>query len=87
MLSVLPAVKRATETTQESSGSTLRETIVCSAVTICAPATMTSTQLCGKAAWPPLPSSLTTKKSADAIAAPLRIEISPTGSFGALCRA
>ncbi len=86
MLSMSPAVKRATETTQESSGSTLRETIVCSAVTICAPATMTSMQLCGKAAWPPLPSSLTTKKSADAIAAPLRSEISPTGSLGALCR-
>ena len=35
MLLAEPAVKSATETTQESSGSTLRETIVCSAVTIC----------------------------------------------------
>jgi len=39
----VPASKRVTETTQESSGSTLRDTMVCKAITICAPRTTGST--------------------------------------------
>ncbi len=51
---VAPAIPYGvTDTTTESTGPTLREAMVCSALTICAPATIGSMQSCGCAAWPP----------------------------------
>src|SRR5215469_13133960 len=43
-----------TETTAGSSGSTLRATMDCSWLIICAPTRIVSTARCGRAAWPPL---------------------------------
>ena len=45
-----------TETTAESSGSTLRDTIDCSAFTTWLPTRTGSMHSCGRAAWPPRPS-------------------------------
>ena len=78
-MNVVPASNRVTETTQESSGSTLRAAMLCSAVTICAPATIGSRPAWGWAAWPPRPSILMVKRSAEASSVPLRIANAPTG--------
>jgi hypothetical protein len=44
-----------TETTADSIGSTVRETIVWSAWTMAVPTMIGSTVVCGLAAWPPTP--------------------------------
>ena len=73
------------ETTAASSGSTLRETIDCSATTSCAPTSTGSIVLCGHAAWPPTPSMVMLMRLPDAMYAPGRIANLPTSSPGELC--
>ncbi len=52
-LCAVPALKRATVTTTRSPGGALRETMLCSACTICAPTTIGSIEAWGKAACAP----------------------------------
>ena len=52
-----------TETTTDWIGSALREAMVCRAVTIWQAITVVSTDMCGCAAWPPLPVTWTVKLS------------------------
>ena len=73
------------EITAASSGSTLRETIDCSATINCAPTSTESIDLCGRAAWPPRPSMAILISSIDAMYGPDRIANLPSGSPGALC--
>ena len=47
--------------------------------------TTVSTHSCGRAAWPPLPSSVIVKRSAAAIIGPGRMAKAPTGMPGMLC--
>ena len=74
-----------TLTTPASSGSTLRATMVCSAVTICAAATMGSMPRWGMAPWAPVPSTVMVNSSQAAIMGPVRTAISPAGRPGQLC--
>ena len=85
MLLAVPALNWVIEMTLESKGSTLREVMVCKAVTICAPTMTGSMQRCGIAPWPPLPSIVIVISSAAAISGPLRIANEPTGEPGQLC--
>ena len=82
-----PAWNTPTVTTADCSGSTLRDTIDCSAMTMLEPATIGSALKCGIAACPPLPRTAMTTRSAEASAAPLRKASVPTGCPGALCSA
>ena len=59
----LPAWNSQIEITADSSGSTLRDTIDCSAVISCEPTRTESMQMCGRAAWPPSPSILMSMES------------------------
>ncbi|MNE50443.1 hypothetical protein D3C80_1450170 [compost metagenome] len=54
-----------------SCGLTLRETILCKAITIEAQTTTGSTALCGTAPWPPVPMTLIVTVSALAMNGPL----------------
>jgi hypothetical protein len=54
-LFALPAWIAPTVTTAIFCGSTLRETTVCSAITMLEAATTVSVALCGIAPWPPKP--------------------------------
>jgi hypothetical protein len=74
-----------TVSTTLCSGSTLRETTVCSVTTICAATSVVSTALCGSAAWPPRPVTTISNSSAEACSGPGRVTISPMGTPGALC--
>ena len=65
-LYALPLWKPHTLTTTESSGSTLRETMLRKPEMISAPTMMGSTVSCGMAPWPPLPCTVISKLSADA---------------------
>ncbi len=84
-LSALPAWNVQIDTTAASTGSTLRDTIDCSALTICAPTRIGSIAMWGRAAWPPTPSISTVRLSVAAMTGPLRIENAPSGSPGKLC--
>src|SRR5215475_3808469 len=84
-LSVLPAWNVEIETTAESTGSTLRDTIVWIWLTMCAPITIGSTTRCGRAAWPPTPSMRIVMRSAAAMIGPWRMANWPTGRPGKLC--
>ncbi len=84
-LKASPAFTVQTETTTESSGSALRDAMVCRAVITWAEMTTGSMQSCGRAAWPPLPSMVIVKRSAAAIMAPGRMANWPTGTPGILC--
>ena len=72
------------DTTAGSSGSTTRETMVCAAVTIAAAATIGSRARCGKAAWPPTPSTVMWNFPVEAIAGPRTTPNAPTGTPGQL---
>jgi hypothetical protein len=84
-LKVSPARTLHTETTADASGSTVRATTVCRAVMTWLATTTGSMQSCGRAAWPPLPSMVSVKRSAAAIMGPGRIAKVPTGMPGMLC--
>ena len=86
-LFTVPAWNMPTVTTAEASGSMLRATIDCSAITMLAPATIGSQLKCGIAACPPLPRTVMTTRSAEASAGPLRKPSVPSGWPGALCSA
>ncbi len=81
-LSVVPAWNTQIETTADSSGSTLRDTIDWIWLTICAPTRTVSTESCGRAAWPPTPSMSIVTVSAEAIVGPGRMPNRPSGSPG-----
>ena len=81
-LSVSPAWNWVIETTTASSGSTARDAIDWTAVTMCAPTSTGSTVVCGQAACPPRPSMVMSMRSADAISAPGRMANAPTGRPG-----
>jgi hypothetical protein len=68
-----------TLTTAGLSGGTLRETMVCNAVTICAAATTGSIVVSGAAPCPPLPVNLTENNSAPAMTGPFATLNQPTG--------
>ncbi|MCY1215589.1 hypothetical protein D9M72_274390 [compost metagenome] len=87
MLETVPAWNAPTVITAVCSGSTLRATMVCNAITIEAPATTGSAALCGNAAWPPMPASVMVTLSADACAAPWRSSNRPGAVPGTLCMA
>ena len=70
-----------TVTTAASSGEISRETIVCSASTIRAAATIGSAVSCGAAPWPPRPSTSIENSSTAAMSAPRLTPIFPTGSW------
>ena len=55
MLLAVPACSVPTVTTAVSSGSMLRATMLCKAITMLAAATMESVARCGIAPWPPTP--------------------------------
>jgi hypothetical protein len=84
-LNVSPALIMHTETTADSRGSTLRAAMDCSAVTTWLATRIVSMHSCGRAAWPPLPSMVMTKRSAAAIIGPGRMANEPTGMPGMLC--
>ena len=86
-LKASPAWIAVIETTAGSSGSITRETMVCAAVTIAAAATIGSRARCGKAAWPPPPSTVMWNLPVDAIAGPRTTPNEPTGTPGQLCTA
>ena len=71
--------------TAESTGSILRDGIVCSVMTICAPITNGSLPRCGYAAWPPLALMRMSKRSEAASIGPARVAMWPTGMPGLLC--
>ncbi|MCY1313984.1 hypothetical protein D9M70_645610 [compost metagenome] len=62
-----------TETTTEARGSTVREAIVCRAVTIWVPTMIGSIVLCGWAAWPPRPLMVMVNSSVEAMMGPTRL--------------
>ncbi len=80
-----PARNAPTVTTASLVGSTSRATIVCNALTICAPTAIGSTVRCGCAPWPPLPLIRMSKRSAAAMHGPPRSSILPTGISAATC--
>ena len=84
-LRALPAWNSQIEITADSSGSTVRDTIDCSAVMSCEPTSTESMHLCGRAAWPPSPSILMSISSVAAMIGPGRIANEPTGMPGPLC--
>ena len=64
----LPPCIVPTVTTAIFVGSTLRATTVCSAITMLETATIGSTVMCGRAAWPPRPLTvIVTRSDADII--------------------
>src|SRR6516225_1538177 len=71
-----------TLTTAESTGSTLRLPIVCSASTICAPITKGSVPRCGCAAWVPRPLIWISQRSEAARSGPDFAAIAPTAIPG-----
>ena len=77
--------KEQIEITAESKGSTLRETICCSAVINWAPTITESRHLCGRAACPPRPSISMSIASVAAMIGPERVANEPTGRPGLLC--
>ncbi|MNT52463.1 hypothetical protein D3C72_1894910 [compost metagenome] len=87
ILETVPAWNAPTVMTAACSGSTLRATIVCKAITMEAPATTGSAAWCGIAAWPPTPSSVMVTLSAEACAAPSRNSRRPDAVPGTLCMA
>ena len=58
-LLALPALSAPTVITAICSGSMLRDTTVCKAITMLAAATTGSAARCGMAPWPPMPLSVT----------------------------
>jgi hypothetical protein len=74
-----------TVTTAASSGLTLRDTTLCSAITSEAEATTGSTVCCGTAPWPPLPTTRIVTRSAAAMAGPAMKPNRPAGTPGQLC--
>ena len=66
----MPASIVATVITPASSGSTLRDTIDCSASSRCAEATIGSRVRCGRAAWPERPLTGNSIRAPAAITAP-----------------
>mmetsp|Transcript_13327 Transcript_13327/g.55974 ORF Transcript_13327/g.55974 Transcript_13327/m.55974 type:complete len:243 (+) Transcript_13327:635-1363(+) len=84
-----PARNTVVEITTESSGSTRRLTMVCSAVTTAAPQTTTSMFLCGTAAWPPAPATAISYEPLPAMMVPARVPTVPLGvsGYGQLCSA
>ena len=83
----LPADIAQMLTTAVSSGLTLRLTIDCAAVIMCAATSTGSIAVCGWAPWPPRPSMVISMRSAAAIAGPGVMPIVPGGSPGQLCNA
>ena len=81
----LPACIEHRLSTAFSSGATLRETIVCAAVMMCAATTTGSTVRCGCAPCPPLPQIVISTRSADDIIGPEFSPIWPAGNGGQLC--
>ena len=67
-------------TTADSTGETSRDTIVCSATTTWAAATMGSAARCGLPPWPPRPWTTMRSRSTAAISGPSFTPIVPTGS-------
>ena len=66
----LPACSEHKLMTALSIGATLRDTIVCAAVMMCAATTTGSIVKCGWAPWPPLPQIVISTRSADDIIGP-----------------
>ncbi|MNZ90856.1 hypothetical protein D3C78_1098270 [compost metagenome] len=87
MFSTVPDVILPTVSTALSSGSVLRETRVCSWLTRAQATGMGSMVVWGMAAWPPLPLTRISKRSAAAMMGPTRTAILPAGSEGQLCSA
>ena len=86
MLNAVPARNCVIEITADLSGSTLRATIDCSALTICDPIKTLSIALCGPApAWPPLPWTVIWMLSDEASIAPGVVAKWPSGRPGMLC--
>ena len=81
-LVVVPARILATVTTAGLNASTLRVTMVWNAPTISQAIGMGSTAWCGMDAWPPLPVTVTVKKSAEASSGPGRVPTKPDGADG-----
>ncbi len=73
------------DTTACSPGSRLRETMVCSASTICEAITIGSMPICGRAACVPRPRISITKLSSLAMMPPARVAKLPAGMPGMLC--
>ena len=83
----LPACIAQMLTTAVSIGLTLRATIDCAAVMMCAATSTGSIAACGCAPWPPRPSIVISIRSAAAIAGPGVMPIWPGGRPGQLCSA
>ena len=81
-LNVEPAEIFVTLTTAASSGSTFRDTIACSAVTIAAAAAIGSRPECGHAAWHPSPETSISNLSLAASIGPRIVPVVPAGSSG-----
>ena len=84
-LGASPARKAPTVTMPICSGGTLRDTMVCSAITMLEAATTGSTEVCGIAPWLPLPRTLMMAVSELAIAKPGTATNLPSGLPGMLC--
>ena len=86
MLKAVPAWNCVIEITADFSGSTLRATIDCSALTICEPISTLSIAWCGVApAWPPLPVTVMRMLSEEASSGPGVVAKWPSGRPGMLC--
>ena len=79
MFPAVPLWKLPTVTTTGSVGDVRRLEMVCRAVTVCAPATMTSVPRWGFAPWDPRPRMVTAKGLDAAQMGPLRTDRVPVG--------
>ncbi len=87
MLFVVPAAILPIVTTAGSNTSIERVTMICSACTISHATGIGSSVRCGSLAWPPLPVTVISTLSADAMSDPRRVLSHPDGSADVMWRA